>query len=391
MSTMTAEDRHDSGHDARPPGSRCADAHRRRNEGVDPRDPARGAVVSILISVGIVLSLVFEAISSCRRSAVQLFADGWFPRRGMFSIPTVLAGTLIITRRSRSLIAAPIGLASAIYLSEYASPRVREHRQADPRDPGRHPERRPRLLRADAGSARTSSRRSSPTPRRFNLLAAGIGVGILTIPLVASISEDAMRAVPVASARRPTASARGGSRPVLRVVVPAAISGHRRGDDPGHLAGDRRDDGRRARRGRDRGLAVHPRTRSGPGQTLTGAMASLATGSDQVTGNTAAFQSLFFLGLLLFLMTLGLNVLGDASSAARGRRTRRASMTAPSIAHRASGRSVRRQGVDVAGLAVRRRCCSWQPALLAGDPRRPGRHAARRGAPGLRRARASTS
>ena len=49
----------------------------------------------------------------------------------------------------------------------------------------------------------------------------------------------------------------------------------------------------------------------GPGQTLTGAMASLAAGSDQVTGNTAAFQSLFFVGLLLFLMTLGLNILGD--------------------------------------------------------------------------------
>ena len=50
----------------------------------------------------------------------------------------------------------------------------------------------------------------------------------------------------------------------------------------------------------------------GPGQTLTGAMASLATGSDQVTGNSAAFQSLYFLGLLLFLVTLGLNVIGDA-------------------------------------------------------------------------------
>ena len=40
-------------------------------------------------------------------------------------------------------------------------------------------------------------------------------------------------------------------------------------------------------------------------------MAALASGSDQVTGNTAAFQSLFFLGLLLFLMTLGLNLIGD--------------------------------------------------------------------------------
>ena len=48
-----------------------------------------------------------------------------------------------------------------------------------------------------------------------------------------------------------------------------------------------------------------------PGGTMTSAMVTLATGSDQVTGNTAAFQSLFFVGLLLFVGTLGLNVLGD--------------------------------------------------------------------------------
>ena len=49
----------------------------------------------------------------------------------------------------------------------------------------------------------------------------------------------------------------------------------------------------------------------GPGQTLTGAMASLAAGSDQVTGSTSAFLSLFFLGFLLFVITLGLNLIGD--------------------------------------------------------------------------------
>ena len=54
----------------------------------------------------------------------QLFADGWFPRRGMFSLPTVIAGTLIITIIAMA-IAAPVGLFSAIYLAEYASPRVR--------------------------------------------------------------------------------------------------------------------------------------------------------------------------------------------------------------------------------------------------------------------------
>jgi phosphate transport system permease protein len=49
----------------------------------------------------------------------------------------------------------------------------------------------------------------------------------------------------------------------------------------------------------------------GPGQTMTAAMASLATGSDQVTGDSAAFQSLFFVGLVLFLLTFGLNLVGD--------------------------------------------------------------------------------
>ena len=48
-----------------------------------------------------------------------------------------------------------------------------------------------------------------------------------------------------------------------------------------------------------------------PGQTITAAMAALASGSDQVTGNSAAYQSLFFLGLMLFFITFALNQIGD--------------------------------------------------------------------------------
>jgi len=268
------------------------------------------AVVSILVSIGIVLSLVFEAISFLSQIQLsQLFAAGWFPRRGQFSIPTVLAGTLIITGVAIA-IAAPIGLASAIYLSEYASRRVRSTVKP--------------ILEILAGIPSVvlgffALRFISPNvvqalftdAKAFSLLAAGIGVGILTIPLVASISEDAMRAVPL-SLRE--ASYGLGSRRIgtsVRVVVPAAISGivaamilaisRAVGETmvvalaAGATAGSL--------------FTLNP---LGPGQTLTGAMASLAAGSDQVTGNTAAFQSLFFLGLLLFLMTLGLNILGDA-------------------------------------------------------------------------------
>jgi len=294
-----------------PAGSRLrGTANRRRKEGAIRLILLAAAVVSILVSIGIVLSLVFEAVSFLSQIQLsQLFADGWFPRRGQFSIPTVLAGTLIITGVAIA-IAAPIGLASAIYLSEYASRRVRSTVKP--------------ILEILAGIPSVvlgffALRFISPNvvqalftdAKAFSLLAAGIGVGILTIPLVASISEDAMRAVPL-SLRE--ASYGLGSRRLgtsVRVVVPAAISGivaamilaisRAVGETmvvalaAGATAGSL--------------FTVNP---LGPGQTLTGAMASLAAGSDQVTGNTAAFQSLFFLGLLLFLMTLGLNILGDA-------------------------------------------------------------------------------
>jgi phosphate transport system permease protein len=282
---------------------------RRRNEGIVRAVLLAAAGLSILISAGIVLSLIFEAftfITSIDLS--QLFDEGWFPRRGMFSLPTVIAGTLIITLVAM-ILAAPIGLFSAIYLAEYASVRVRSIVKP--------------TLEILAGIPSVvlgffALTWISPTvvqsvfhdAKAFSLLAAGIGVGILTIPLVASISEDAMRAVPLSlreasyglGARRLTTS--------MRVVVPAAISGIvaamilavsraigetmvvaiAAGASGGSL------------------FTVNP---LGPGQTLTGAMASLATGSDNVTGNSSAFLSLYFLGFVLFVMTLVLNLLGD--------------------------------------------------------------------------------
>jgi phosphate transport system permease protein len=180
-----------------PAGSRLrGTANRRRKEGAIRLILLAAAVVSILVSIGIVLSLVFEAISFLSQIQLsQLFAAGWFPRRGQFSIPTVLAGTLIITGVAIA-IAAPIGLASAIYLSEYASRRVRSTVKP--------------ILEILAGIPSVvlgffALRFISPNvvqalftdAKAFSLLAAGIGVGILTIPLVASISEDAMRAVPL--------------------------------------------------------------------------------------------------------------------------------------------------------------------------------------------------
>jgi phosphate transport system permease protein len=283
---------------------------RRRSEGAIRVVLSAAAGVSVLVSVLIVLSLIFEAIAFVRQIELsQLFAQGWFPRRGQFSLPTVIVGTLIITVVAIGL-AAPIGLASAIYLAEYASPRLRAAIKPALEILAGIPSVvlgffaltwiSPHVVQAifaDAGSA--------------TMLSAGLGVGILTIPLVASISEDAMRAVPVGlreasyglGARRVTTS--------LRVVVPAAISGI--------VAALILATSRAIGETMVVALAAGASAGSlftldpvGPGQTLTAAIASLAAGSDQVAGATAAFESLFFLGLLLFLLTLGLNVLGDA-------------------------------------------------------------------------------
>jgi phosphate transport system permease protein len=208
------------------------------------------------------------------------------------------------------LVGGPVGLGSAIYLAEYASPRVRSIVKP--------------TLEVLAGIPSVvlgffALTWISPTvvqsiftgAEGFNLLAAGIGVGILTVPLVASVSEDAMRAVPLAlreasyglGAKRVTTS--------LRVVIPAAISGI----VAAFILAISRAVGETmvvAIAAGASGGSLFSLDPTGPGQTLTAAMASLATGSDQVTGDSSAFQSLFFVGFVLFVLTLGLNVIGDA-------------------------------------------------------------------------------
>ncbi len=295
---------------AAPSGSRLrGTVKRRRNEGIVRGVLLLASIVSVLVSAGIVLSLIFEAVQFVTSiEPSKLLADGWFPRRGQFSIPTVFVGSLLVTVIAIA-VAAPIGLASAIYLAEYASARVRKSVKP--------------ILEILAGIPSVVLgffaltlinpgivRALFPDAKASTLLAAGIGVGILTIPLVASVSEDAMRAVPQALRE---ASYGLGARRVstsLRVVVPAAVSGivaalilaasRAIGETmvvalaAGATAGSL--------------FTLDP---LGPGQTLTGAMASLAAGSDNVTGDSAAFLSLFFLGFLLFAITLGLNLIGD--------------------------------------------------------------------------------
>lgn len=282
-------------------------AARRRRERMVSLVLMAAAGLSVVITLGIVLTVLFEAIQFLGQIDLsQLFTIGWFPRRGMFDIPTILIGSILVTVIAMAL-AIPIGLLSAIYLSEYARPRVR--RVVKP------------ILEVLAGIPSVVLgffaltvitpdliKVFFPQAGAFNMLAAGIGVGILSIPLVASVSEDAMRAVPQ---NLREASYGLGAKPLttsLQVVFPAAVSGI--------VAAIILATSRAV--GETMVVAVAagtPQLRSWdplqPGGTMTSAMVQLATGSDQVAGNAAAYLSLFFVGLLLFLITLGLNVLGD--------------------------------------------------------------------------------
>jgi phosphate transport system permease protein len=144
----------------------------------------------------------------------------------------------------------------------------------------------------------------------FNLLAAGIGVGVLVTPLVASVSEDALRAVPQTLREASYGLGARKATTVRRVVLPAGVSGI----VASLILGVSRAIGETMVVAMAAGatggglLTANPLE---PGITMTAAMASLAIGSDQVAGAGNAFQSLFFVGLLLFVMTLGLNVLSE--------------------------------------------------------------------------------
>jgi len=267
------------------------------------------AVTSILISLLIIGSLAGEAwrfISTVDLSS--LWDLGWFPRRGMFDLKTVLVGTLLIALVAMA-VATPLGLGAAVYLSEYARPRAR--RWLKP------------ILEVLAGIpsvvlgyfaltwiSPNLVMRLNPQAGVFNMAAAGIGVGILVTPLVASVTEDAMRAVPHALREASYGLGARKATTVTRVVFPAAASGI----VASLILGLSRAIGETmvvAMAAGAVGGSLFEVNIFQPGQTMTAAMSALAIGSDQVAGSTNAFQSLFFLGLLLFLMTLALNVISE--------------------------------------------------------------------------------
>ncbi|MDA3031746.1 MAG: phosphate ABC transporter permease subunit PstC [Actinomycetota bacterium] len=292
-------------------GSLSGSPRRLRREAIIKQALFGAAIVSVLISLLIVYALLSEAWTFIRDIdwAVTWGQIGWFPRRGIYDVRTLLIATFWVTAIAM-LVATPLGLGAAIYLAEYAHPRVRKILKP--------------ILEVLAGIpsvvlgffallwiAPNVVAHIGGEGGRGSILAAGIGVGVLTIPLIASISEDSMKAVPDALRE---ASAGMGARKVsttLRVVLPAAVSGlaaamivavsRAMGETMVvFMAGGAAD------------AAVYTSSPYDGSLTMTAAMASLASGTDNVVGEGLTFQSLFFVGLLLFLITLVLNVIANA-------------------------------------------------------------------------------
>ena len=284
-------------------------ARRRRKEAIIHGVFLTAGSLSMVISVLIVVSLVGRAIDFLRLIPLSsLWSLGWFPRRGFFDVKTIIVGTLIVTGIAM-LVAAPMGLGAAIYLSEYASARAR--RVLKP------------ILETLAGipsvvmgyfaltfiSPQLVQKLFSQATI-FNLAATGIAVGILVVPLVASVAEDAMYAVPVSIREASYGLGAKRASTAVRVVFPAAVSGI----VAALILGASRAIGETmvvsiAAGGTGGSLfTVNP---LGRGQTMTGAMASLATGSDAVRGAGGAYPSLFFVGTILFLLTFALNVVSE--------------------------------------------------------------------------------
>jgi len=270
------------------------------------------ASTSVVISALILYTLVDGAIDFVREIPFSQLIDrstqpGWFPRRERFDLPTVLFGTMIMSLIAM-VVAVPLGLGTAVFLSEYASGRTR--RIIKP------------IIEVLAGMPSVvvgyfALKFIAPdivgplfNPDKVqNMLAAGMGIGILTIPIMASVSEDALSAVPGSLREASFGVGARKSSTVVQVVLPAAVSGivaafiitisRAIGETMvATMAGGLDGSGARATNPLD------------PGLSLTAAMTNASGGSDNVVAG-APFQVLFFLGLLLFLLTMFLNLIGN--------------------------------------------------------------------------------
>jgi phosphate transport system permease protein len=288
------------------PGAPALGARRRRRG----EDLIRGllflaAAISVLTTILIVVALLKESIPFFKDVGTDFFTQSeWSPlfNDPQFGVRPLLVGTFLITGIG-ILVAIPLGLGSAVYLSEYASSRTR--RLVKP------------VLEVLVGIPTIvfgyfALTFITPTILQdflnldvqvFNALAAGLIMGFMIVPTIASISEDAMSAVP--QSLREGAYGMGATRRQVstRVVFPAAISGIVASIVLGISRGVGETMIVLIAAGLNPSSTLNPLD---PHATVTGFMGATAKGDNPA--GTIGYQSIFALGLTLFVLTLLMNM-----------------------------------------------------------------------------------
>jgi phosphate transport system permease protein len=263
------------------------------------------SLVTVLITGAILIALAIPSFGFFSQVPVSdfLFGDRWAPRfadssYGVIPLVSATAWTTVIALS----VAVPFGLGAAIYLSEYAHPRAR--RVLKP------------ILEVLAGIptvvygyfalifVQTVVFREwlqLPT-EAFSVLSAGVVMGVMIIPTVASISEDAMSAVPMAMRQGSAALGANKMQTTIRVVFPAALSGI----IAAVVLGVSRAVGETMivaiAAGQQARIVGNPLEQ---GQTMTGFIANAALGDSRV--GSLEYDTLYAVGLLLFAITLLMN------------------------------------------------------------------------------------
>jgi len=264
------------------------------------------ACVSVFTTAGIVYILVRESLSFFSEVSLWNFLTDsqWTPlfSDAHFGISVLLAGT-VTSSAVALMVAIPLGTIIAIYLSEFAGHKTRETLKP--------------LLELLSGVptiiygyfallfVTPVLQRIFPELPGFNVLSAGLVMGIMIIPYVSSLSEDAMRAVPMSL--REGSYAMGATRfqTAVKVVVPAALSGIA----SAYILGVSRAVGETmilaVAAGMQPNLTLNPME---PAATITSYIVQVALG-DLPHGSTG-YQTIFAAGLVLMLLTLFFNLLG---------------------------------------------------------------------------------
>jgi phosphate transport system permease protein len=263
------------------------------------------AVFSVAITAGIVLALALPSIEFFQSVGVSdfLFGTRWAPRfaDASFGVIPLVTATLWTTAIALT-VAVPVGLGAAVFLSEYARPKVRKVLKPVLELLAGVPTVVYGLFALQFVQSIVIKEWLGFETGAFSVLAAGLVMGIMIVPTIASISEDAMSAVPLALRQGSAALGANRMQTTLRVVIPAAVSGIAAAVVLGisRAVGETMIVALAA--GNQATIVTGPLQQ---GQTMTGFIANAALGDSRV--GSLEYDTLFAVGLLLFLITLTIN------------------------------------------------------------------------------------